>query len=61
LETIVIETQARSKSTSYRYNNRKAEGEFYYNTLSKIINTPVDIVEPLLNITKTVSPIIADE
>lgn len=59
-ETIIIETQARSKNTASKWSNRKAEWEFYYNSLNKTINTPVDILEPLLNITKTVSPTTAD-
>lgn len=60
LETIVIETQARSKNTSVRSWNRTAEWEFYYNSLNTTINTPVDIVEPLLNISKNVSPTTVD-
>ncbi|MBS8122070.1 DUF11 domain-containing protein, partial [Candidatus Vampirococcus lugosii] len=55
-QSIVIQTNAIVKNTISKGTNRKAEGEFNYSSKSISKNTPVNILEPNLDISKTVNP-----
>jgi len=59
-QTIVIQTTARGKNNAARGNNNTAMGRFLSSGETRNINTPVDLVIPTLNVTKNVTPTVAD-